>query len=274
MHFFDPEAAVNIGLVSGPTLVQIHNLTRRDRGIGKPWRREGRIALELLRSESRACRHARWLLANSREVAEPLQLMTPHAQVSVAPLALDPAHYVPRASLEHPIAGLIGTARWAPTKNAVKRLITRVWPRVLERRPGSRLVLAGEDMERSAFPDLPELPGVQWRGSVIAATGFLSEVGLLLYPLAAGSGAKVKVLEAMALGLPVVTTPNGAEGLGGRDGVVVETDERIADAAVTLLDDLPRRRAAGAEAHASFMRHHTPMAAAAPVVSLYERMLA
>ena len=275
VHFFDPEAAVNIGLVGGPALVQIHNLTRRDRGIGAPWRRDGRIALELLRSESLACRRARWLVANSDEVAGPLRLTAPHAHVDVAPLALDPAHYTPMASLQHGVAGLIGTARWAPTKNAVRRLLTRVWPRVLERRPRSRLVLAGEDMEHSAFPDIPDLPGVEWRGSVVAATGFLAELGLLLYPLSAGSGTKVKVLEAMALGLPVVSTPDGAEGLSSRAGVFVETDdERIVDAAVALLDDSRARRAAGAEARENFMRHHTPMVAAAPVVKLYERMLA
>ncbi len=275
VHFSDPEAAVNIGLVDAPAVVQIHNLTSRDRAIGAPWRRDGRIALELLRSEMLACRRARWLVANSEEIAGPLRAKAPHAHVEVAPLALDPVHYAPPAALEHAVAGLIGTARWAPTKSAVRRLITRVWPLVLERRPGSRLMLAGEDMERSAFPDLPDLPGVQWRGSVPTATGFLGELGLLLYPLGAGSGAKIKVLEAMALGLPVVTTPEGAEGLGSRAGVAVETaDERIADAAVALLDDLGARRAAGTQARESFMRHHTPMVAAAPVVKLYERMLA
>ncbi|HVR06240.1 MAG TPA: glycosyltransferase family 4 protein [Solirubrobacteraceae bacterium] len=275
MHFFDPEAAASFRVASGPAVVQIHNLTLRDRAVGAPWRSEGRVALELLRSERLACRRARWLLANSREVADPLRAIARHAQVEVAPLALDPAHYSPPASLEHPIAGLIGTARWAPTKNAVARLLRSVWPRVLERRPGSRLLLAGVGMERSAFADLPEPSGVEWRGSVDSATAFLRELGLLLYPLTAGSGTKVKVLEAMALGLPVVTTPDGAEGIADLAGLVVERDdELLARAVVSLLDDPVARRAAGARAHASFTRQHTPKSAAAPVVRLYERMLA
>ncbi len=136
-----------------------------------------------------------------------------------------------------------------------------------------RLRLAGFGMERAAFPHLPDLPGVEWHGKVESANDFLRNLGLLLYPLGRGSGAKVKVLESMALGLPIVTTPDGAEGIVGRDGLVVETDdERIADAAALLLTDAPRRQAAGAAVRRTFADHHAPAAAAAAVVELYERM--
>ncbi len=128
-------------------------------------------------------------------------------------------------------------------------------------------------MERSAFHHLPEPAGVQWRGRVPSATDFLRELGVLLYPLTAGSGAKIKVLEALALGLPVVTTPEGAEGLGARGGVTVETDDaRLADAVVALCEDAQARLAAGEAAHETFVRHHSPAPAAEPVVELYERM--
>jgi glycosyltransferase involved in cell wall biosynthesis len=170
--------------------------------------------------------------------------------------------------------GLIGTARWPPTQQAVTRLLTRVWPLVRSRRPDARLLLAGDGMEPAHFGAIAEAPGVEWRGRVDSAADFLRELGALLYPLSRGSGAKVKVLEALALGLPVVTTPEGAEGVGARGGVTVETDdERLAASVVALCEDPRARREAGADARLTFAHHHSPPVAAAVVAELYERML-
>lgn len=275
VHLVDPRMARTLGMLGRPTVLQLDCLTARDRQIGGPWMRENRDALETLRAERRALRRADWLLVNSREVADALPRRIARSRIAVAPLALDAAHYARRASLEHPVAGLIGTARWPPTTNAVERLLTRVWPLVLERRPTARLVLAGVGMEAGAFGASANLRGVEWRGRVPSASDFLRELGVLLYPLTAGSGVKVKVLEALALGVPVVSTREGAEGLLDHRGVVVEEDdERMAAATVTLLDDATARRHAGAQAYENFLANHTPAVAAAPVVALYERMLA
>ncbi len=275
VHFVELAAASLIPLVDRPAVAQIHCLTRRDRDVRPPWTSDGRTTLELLRAERRLFRQARWLLVNSHEVANPLARMAPDAHVAVAPLPLDPASYAPRAPLDAPIAGLIGTAVWPPTANAVERLLTSVWPRVLERRPDARLLLAGFGMEREAFAHLPELPGVEWRGTVASATDFLRELGVLLYPLGRGSGAKIKVLEALALGVPVVTTPDGAEGIGGRDGLVVEVDDgALADATVALLVDDTARKAAGDAALGTFVDHHAPLPATLPLLELYEQMAA
>ena len=84
---------------------------------------------------------------------------------------------------------------------------------------------------------------------------------------------KVKVLEAMACGVPVVTTPVGAEGIAPTDGVVVcESDEEIVERAVGLLSDRDERIARGAAARAAFFERHTPRIAVEPLLSLYERL--
>ena len=272
-HFVELAAAAALAQASGPALVQLHCLARRDDRVWNPLRQAGRASIELLRAERRVLGQARWLLANSQEMGRDLANCAAAAEVAVGPLALDPESYRPAATLQEPTAGLIGQARWPPTAGAVRRLLLEVWPRVLARRPDARLALAGEGMQRSAFPELPDLPGVEWRGRVPSASAFLRELGLLLYPLTAGSGAKVKVLEALALGLPVVTTPEGAEGIGGNDGLVVDTDdEHLAQAAAELIGDLERRVATGRAALETFAAHHAPGPAARPVVDLYERM--
>jgi glycosyltransferase involved in cell wall biosynthesis len=275
VHFVEAAAGVGAHLVANPAVTQIHCLTRRDRSIRVPWRAEDRESLAFLRVERRALKRAAWLLANSSEVAEGLTALAPRAKVSVAPLALDPDHYMPRAKLDRPVAGVIGSAIWPPTANAVERLLTSVWPRVLRARADARLVLAGRGMERSTFAHLPQPANVEWRGAVPSATAFLSELGVLLYPLTRGSGTKVKVLEALALGVPVVTTPEGAEGLLAHGGVTVTDDDALlAASTAALFEDPQARRAAGAAAHQNFIQHHSPLPAATPVADLYERMIA
>ena len=84
---------------------------------------------------------------------------------------------------------------------------------------------------------------------------------------------KVKTLEAMASGVPVVTTAAGAEGIAPSDGVVVhERPEQLAAAAVELLTDEQARRQRGAAARADFMRRYSPRPATEPLVELYRRM--
>ncbi len=273
VHFVEAEAAGAIGVVDRPAVAQLHCLARRDPRVWNPLRPEGRVSIELLRGELRARKRARWLLVNSSAVAD--ALASSHSDVTVAPLSLDVDHYLPPATLRAPLVGLIGTAAWPPTAVAVERLLREVWPRVLAQRPDARLALGGVQIERARFAHVPEPPGVEWRGRVPAASDFLRELGVLCYPVTEGSGTKVKVLEAMALGVPTVTTPEGAEGLAPSPGVIVETDDRrLAQETVSLLDDPSRRAALGAEARASFERHHTPAIAARPVVELYRRMLA
>lgn len=274
VHFVDLRTAVAMPLVNRPALAQLDFFTRRDRQIGPPWSSAGRDAVEMLRAERRVCRRARWLLANSPEVAGELAGIARAAEVAVAPLALEPSHYGPPAPLSAPVAGLIGSAAWPPTRRAVQRLLSEIWPCVRARVPAARLLLAGRGMERQAFGDQGGSEGVEWLGEVPSASGFLRRLSVLLYPLSNGSGAKVKVLEALAIGLPVATTPAGAEGIGGRAGLVVRADDgALVDATVSLLADHDARVRAGAKAHETFVIHHSPAAAARPVIDLYERML-
>ena len=274
VHLSGISGGAMLSLIRRPTIVELDNLTLLDRNLAPPWTRQGRIDLETFRAERTTRRRARWLLANSAPVAEELARVASHAEVRRAPLSLDPAHYSGRAGLTTPVAGLIGDASWPPTMNAVRRLLTRVWPLVLERRPSARLLLAGRGMERERFSDLPVLAGVDWLGEVPSAEAFLQGLGVLIYPLGRGSGAKIKVLESMVLGLPVVTTPLGAEGIDGAGGLVVESDDAaLAAATCTLLEGFEARRQAGEAVRRQFDAHHAPAEAAASVVRVYEQMI-
>jgi glycosyltransferase involved in cell wall biosynthesis len=274
VHLSGISGGMMIPLIRRPVVVQLDNLTLLDRDLGPPWTHQGRIDLETLRAERTTRRRARWLLANSAPVARELARVASHAEVRRAPLSLDPAYYPGRADLTEPVAGLIGTASWPPTADAVRRLLTHVWPLVLQRRPSARLLLAGRGMDPAGFSDLPALSGVEWLGEVDSAEAFLQGLGVLLYPVGRGSGAKIKVLESMLLGLPVVTTPPGAEGIDGGDALIVETDdEALAEATCALLEDDEARRRTGEAVRRAFDAHHAPAKATTAVIEVYEQMI-
>jgi glycosyltransferase involved in cell wall biosynthesis len=257
--------------VAVPVGLRLHYLARRDRGLGAPWRRDFRHLLEFELAERLAIRRHRLLIAASALVANELAARAPNARVEVVPFCLDPNDY-PTAPLDGPpTAGVIGTATWPPTASAIRALVTDVWPRVRPQVPEARLLVAGRGT--SSLAGLSGEPGVEVLGEVPSGAEFLRGLSVLVYPVVRGSGVKVKVLESIASGVPVVTTPAGAEDIDAGGGIVVESDpDRLATAAAALLRDQDERRERGEAARAAFLSRYAPRPATEPLAAIYREM--
>lgn len=254
---------------AAPTGLHLYYLVRRDRALGRPWTPAFRQGLEFVLGERVAFSRYRHIVVSSDRVASDVRRRARRARVHEVRLGLDSAAYAGDAALTEPVAGLIGTAGWPPTTGAVHALL-RSWPHVRAGAPDARLRLAGRGMA-SLASNAPEL-GVEIQDEVASASAFVAGLGVLAYPLPRGSGVKVKVLEAMASGVPVVTTAEGAEGAQPNDGVVITTgDDAFIRATTELLLDASARRERGAAGRAAFLRYHSPAAvgaALAPVLAL------
>jgi glycosyltransferase involved in cell wall biosynthesis len=254
-----------------PAGLRLHYLVRRDRALGAPWRREFRHLLEFELAERRAIRRHNVLIAASPLIADELAARAPRARVELVPFCLEPDDYPPAPLDGPPTAGIIGTATWAPTASAMTSLVGDVWPRVRPLMPEARLLVAGRGT--ASLGGLSGRPGVEVLGEVRSATDFLRDLSVLVYPLARGSGVKVKVLESVASGVPVVTTPAGAEGIDAGDGIVIETDPgRLANAVAALLRDQGERRQRGEAGRAAFLERYSPAPATEPLAALYRAM--
>ena len=129
-------------------------------------------------------------------------------------------------SNEENAVAFIGGMDWMPNREGVEWFIDKVWPIVIAQMPDAKFYLAGRN-----FPE--EIRNLKVKGLVVVgevddAREFILSKSLSIVPLFAGSGMRVKIVEAMALGRVVISTSIGAESLDYTDG----TDILIADDAV------------------------------------------
>ena len=179
----------------------------------------------------------------SRRVRE----LSPTSAVHTIPLCLDLSLYPfeRNGGGAAPTIGLIGSFHWRPSYTAGVRLLTRLWPEIKRQVPEARLMIAGREAN-TAFAQYLGRPDIEILDNVHDILPCFRRCDVLLYAPGRGSGMKVKVLEAFALGVPVVTTSEGIEGLLAEDGVqaaVCEDDAGLIQRTVVLLNDDARRSA-------------------------------
>ncbi len=141
--------------------------------------------------------------------------------------------------------GLFLASRNPANTLSAQVFISQVLPRVLARMPDFRLVLAGMICEV-----IDDHPAIVKLGRVDRLSEAFRQAPVLLNPMQIGTGINIKLLDALAAGVPTISTETGARGLdsGFRDSVQVVGDhehEEFADQIVALMGDVPRRRALG-----------------------------
>ncbi|WP_165250224.1 glycosyltransferase [Paludisphaera soli] len=209
------------------------NLARRWY-IGRQWRKFERF-------ESRAFAEADGVVAVSEEDAEAIRGRFGGRRVVVVENGVDTDQFRPGSGPRDPdLVLFLGSLDWRPNLDAVDRLLACVFPAVLKHRPSARLAIVGRNPPEALRRRTALLPNVELHASVADVRPFLHRSALMVVPLRIGGGSRLKILEAFAAGLPVVSTRVGAEGLMVEDGrhlAVVEGVEQMADQVVLGLRD-------------------------------------
>ena len=174
------------------------------------------------------------------EDAETYRRLGATVPIHVAPVGLETA-LVPDRSGEGERETLVflGALDWRPNLEGVRWFLDRVWPAVRTAVPRARLMVGGSNppagLERRLSGE-----GVMLVGRVPEAHAFFASGTAMVVPLLSGGGMRVKILEAMALGVPVVSTRLGATGIEARDGVEIrlaDEPDTMATACIGLLSD-------------------------------------
>lgn len=200
-------------------------------------RREARL---LARMEQRLARRADALFAVSDEECEYYRALGAR-HVHLVPNGVDCAGYAAQPTGRAdagPLILYIGTMSWTPNAAAARFLADEVLPAVRARIPSARLRIVGKNPPADLLSRNGR-DGIEVTGGVPDVQPHLREAALLAVPLETGGGTRLKILEGFAAGLPIVSTPIGAEGidcLPDRHLVVAERRE-FAPRILSLLSD-------------------------------------
>lgn len=240
-----------------PFFLRIHNIEHRiwqhlaentSNPVKKFYLRQ--LAKTLKQEEIRILKQAQHVLTMSEEDQEWIQQTLPEVQTTLIPvpvtLAENPVIPV-KAALFH-----LGSMDWEPNKEAVNTLLREI--NTDSRIQCYPLHLAGKHMN----PDLKPAPNVINHGYVSDLEAFYAEAGILVSPMRSGSGIRIKILEALGRGIPVVTTPLGAAGIAVQESgiVLAETPEEFVRVTLDLLKNETLRQETGQKGFDYIRNHH------------------
>jgi polysaccharide biosynthesis protein PslH len=247
-HFWCAPYAEQMRACSKQTILDLHN-------IESAWHETlataetGARALALRRfATASASLERKWLqkfdriLVTSPSDLQRVRRLVTNSNITVYPNALPYIEPPPRDEKNEIVFS--GNLEYAPNISAVRFFRERVWPVLRSRWPDLRWKIVGRNPEA--------IRGIVGGDARIEVTGFvedaiavLAQSRIAIVPLLAGSGTRVKILEAWAAGTPVVSTSLGAEGLDCRDGehLILADTARDFAAAVSHLLETPENRA-------------------------------
>jgi glycosyltransferase involved in cell wall biosynthesis len=173
-----------------------------------------------------------------------------------------------------PVFFHLGSMDWQPNEEGIRWLLNSVWPRVINKRPQARLDLAGNKMPKDLI-DL-DIPGVMIQGRVRDAVAYMQKRQVMLVPLFSAGGMRVKIIEGMAMGRTIISTPIGAEGINytdGKDVLLARTATEFVERILGLIDRPESVRAIGLAAHALVRDQYAEESIARDLIAFYQRLL-
>jgi glycosyltransferase involved in cell wall biosynthesis len=194
------------------------------------------------------------------EEAARLRMRCPGAHIAALPPLLREPRQLPRKSPEAPVFTFVGGFDYAPNRDGMTWFLELCRQAVLAQLPDAIIQVIGTGTEAG----LPEAAAwgdrVRFLGWVDDLDAVLGSSIALLSPLRTGSGVKIKVLEALARGLPVVATPAGVQGIEANEAsgcLIAETPQGLAEAMKRACD--PRVNAGLSEgARRAWNQHYSP----------------
>ena len=170
------------------------------------------------------------------------QLAVGSGQLAVIPFGIDIQNIPQPVPSPDPVSLFtIGAMNWIPNEEGVRWFLHHIWPEVHKEFPSLKYYLAGREMpgwmQRISFPNVEVL------GEVPDAREFMDAHGIMIVPLLSGSGIRIKIIEGMAAGKPVISTLIGAEGIdytNGKNLLIANASCEFIDMISLCINDMDR----------------------------------
>ena len=207
----------------------------------------GREVRVIRRLEGVACRRASVVLAVSEQDQQALREVAGESvPIVVVPITVDAERYKRIYNSRHTQPGrlfTIGTLFWPPNSEGLAWWLGEGYELLRALYPNLKYDIVGPRPPKYLQQLADRLPNVHLHGYVADVEPFWVGAAALAVPILSGGGVRVKILEAMAMGVPVISTTIGCEGLAVRDGehlLIADTPQEFAAACATVLKDEKR----------------------------------
>jgi glycosyltransferase involved in cell wall biosynthesis len=262
-HFWCAPYEAQLRGVSEYVVLDLHNiescwhgtLADSETGMGRALHRRFQMAYES--AEQALLPSFDQLLVTSRSDADRVIHLAPHADCIVFPNTIPWVGHPNRTNREEII--FTGNLEYHPNISAVRYFKNQIWPKIRERCPNITWAIAGKNSH--AIRDLVHQDSrIEVVGDMDDAVARIAEAKIAVVPLLAGSGTRIKILEAWAAGTPVVSTSLGAEGLEAVSGehlMVADSAQDFSQAILELVDSAEERMRIGANGRQLFEKNYT-----------------
>ena len=191
------------------------------------------------------------------------------------PNGVDSDYFAPdQAPYDPDTISFVGRMDYYPNQECMFDFCANVLPRIRARRPRTRLDIVGADPS-PAVRKLGELPGVTVTGSVPDVRPYVRRSALMVAPLNIARGTQNKILEAMAMGVPVVTSSaaaGGVDAIAQEHFLVARDHEEQARAVARILEDPNERRRLSTAGRSRTLTHHSWPASMQRLDAIIERV--
>lgn len=134
-----------------------------------------------------------------------------------------------------------GTLDWEPNRDGLMWFLQAIWPSVIEEHPDCQLDICGKNADEALQQRMRQSKNVQYHGFVDDLEEVMKTCRAAIVPLRFGSGMKIKAFDALYRGLPLITTPTGAEGIAienKKHAFVVSTPDQFLEAITTIIKNV------------------------------------
>jgi sugar transferase (PEP-CTERM/EpsH1 system associated) len=169
-------------------------------------------------------------------------------KLTTIPTGVDIRYFQPMPGEEPNSIVFTGSMDWMPNSDGISYFVAEILPAIRKRRPQATLWVVGRNADRKILAMAKTDSGIRVTGRVEDIRPYIARGAVYVVPLRVGSGTRLKIFEAMAMGRAVVSTTIGAEGLpvtSGVDIVLADQPQSFADAVCRLMDSDEERKRIG-----------------------------
>jgi glycosyltransferase involved in cell wall biosynthesis len=235
------------------------------------------LYLTLKKFELTAINRVDGIAAITKKDADTLAQMGCRGPVIGVPFGIKPDDYKGHSEIQPEAPSLfhIGSMNWTPNLEGIQWFLEKAWDRIHREMPALRLYLAGRMMPSWLLN--ARYPNVQVIGEVDDALLFMRSKWIMIVPLFSGSGIRIKIIEAMAAGKPVITTTIGAEGIdctAGKNILIADTADEFCETVKQCISDPDRCRKIGENAEELIRKEYDNQLIINKLTGFYRRILA